>query len=310
MSKKAKSKVVYICSDVRSGSTLIDMILSQHPEITSIGEGHHLHDYFNDINFSKIQDGLCCTCGKNIHQCEFWQKISSEYEKRYNYSLKSVNSKYFRFESKYRQSVMHLSNIILPKFLLRILSSKFEYYRKAKEITQFRFRLYSIIQDLTDCKYVVDSSKWPEAVKFYRTWFNKKTLFIFIERDLRAVSSSKHNRLKELNIKRAFQSSLRTKMLISFYKFFLNHECCFSLDYEKFTTQPEIEMKNIGEFLGLDDFDFKLIDKKNFNEKHNLGGSPHRFSNEIRIKKDSRWKKDSQVMPFLKKYWLYKLFYK
>ena len=38
--------LVYIASDVRSGSTLLDFILGSHPKITSVGEIQFLLDHF------------------------------------------------------------------------------------------------------------------------------------------------------------------------------------------------------------------------------------------------------------------------
>lgn len=65
-----KIKVIAILSCARSGSTLLDIILSNHANIVSGGELSHTHrfDWLNP-------EGSICTCGEKINACNQWAAI-------------------------------------------------------------------------------------------------------------------------------------------------------------------------------------------------------------------------------------------
>lgn len=303
-----KGQVLYICSDVRAGSTLLDMLLARHPELVSVGEGHHLHDYLSDSYYNFNIKEQECTCGKKISECEFWQKIATEYEKRYKIDLSSEISKYPRMKGSIQQLIIHFINIVAPSVILKRLSKINSYYKASKELTAFRFRLYEVINDTMGTKYVVDSSKWPEALRFYSLWGKNQSKFLIINRDPRAVAYSKYTRRPERgDIKYALFDSIRIKYLINFYKKHLTSANVMEIQYEDFVKDPSYWLNRVNLFFGLDLVDLMKIKPK---EAHNLGGSPHRFESEIKIKADERWRNDQTVLKIMKESFIYKLFYK
>jgi hypothetical protein len=69
-----KIKVIYIISDRRSGSTLLENILSKSAETVSIGELAMLKGHIAKDGPGELWDWNC-SCGKPIMQCEFWSKV-------------------------------------------------------------------------------------------------------------------------------------------------------------------------------------------------------------------------------------------
>jgi hypothetical protein len=69
-----KNRIIYIASDQRSGSTLLDMLLNTDPNSISVGEMKYLDDFINNNGKADKFDGKC-TCGKYFHKCEFWRSI-------------------------------------------------------------------------------------------------------------------------------------------------------------------------------------------------------------------------------------------
>ncbi len=59
--------VIYILACGRSGSTLLDLMLDQHPEMESVGEVHHLDRW--------LSQNLLCSCSQPIDACRYWAKV-------------------------------------------------------------------------------------------------------------------------------------------------------------------------------------------------------------------------------------------
>lgn len=73
--EEASQRVVYIMGVVRSGSTVLDKILGNHPDIQSGGELCHLprHGWMDD---------QFCSCGRRAGACEFWSEVRREWVRR------------------------------------------------------------------------------------------------------------------------------------------------------------------------------------------------------------------------------------
>src|SRR5512139_803541 len=61
-------RVVYIAGVGRSGSTVLDSVLGNHPLIQSVGELSRL------ANDAWIQN-FYCSCGKRSKECPFWVEV-------------------------------------------------------------------------------------------------------------------------------------------------------------------------------------------------------------------------------------------
>ena len=66
--------VIYIISDKRSGSTLLDYLLSCHPDVTPLGELRLLFGHYHKIR-AGARWNWNCSCGQPVASCGFWTKI-------------------------------------------------------------------------------------------------------------------------------------------------------------------------------------------------------------------------------------------
>src|SRR5690606_19908096 len=81
-----KKSILYIMSDVRSGSTLLEDILATSPYSISVGELKLLEIY---VNYGTVHqtDDLKCNCGSNWENCELWSDIITKVKEKYNGDL-------------------------------------------------------------------------------------------------------------------------------------------------------------------------------------------------------------------------------
>lgn len=66
-------KIVYIGGYSRSGSTILDILLSQHPEVFGTGELCYLFDDWLDGRRT-------CSCGKRYSACAFWSELITDFD--------------------------------------------------------------------------------------------------------------------------------------------------------------------------------------------------------------------------------------
>jgi hypothetical protein len=69
----AAARVLYIASSGHSGSTLLEVMLGNHPAINSVGEVHRLSIF----PYSRL-----CACGSVIAQCPYWNDIAAAVAQR------------------------------------------------------------------------------------------------------------------------------------------------------------------------------------------------------------------------------------
>src|SRR6476469_4214867 len=118
-SMSVKGTVIYVMADVRSGSTLLENILSKSDETVSVGElallkGHLLHQG------PGIKWNWNCSCGTPVLECLFWKN-----------ALKGIDVKAPEFNTSidwnYRSSQMLIGSLMpsmLKNALLKINSRK------------------------------------------------------------------------------------------------------------------------------------------------------------------------------------------
>jgi hypothetical protein len=286
--------VVYICSDVRSGSTLLDMLLGRHPLIASVGELHHLHDYLNGTYYRQKTKEDKCTCGKTLYECSFWSKILVQYKSDYNKDAKDIRTKLPAYLNQIRQFFFdfYIAAIHVSKLKKKI--SETNKYAEYCIVTDNKFKLYGVINDANKTSFVVDSSKKIEGLKFLLACGTESVKAIFLTRDLRAIAYSK--------FKRQAGSRLSFIMLLTMLfhiRLFLTVKTVprnqrLIVNYEDLVADPKKSMKRIFLFLGLNSSE---IDLESYYDSHVLGGSPHRLSNrELRIFVDDRWKQNLSVL--------------
>lgn len=131
-----KIKIIAIVGTDRSGSTLLDKIISSNDEIFSVGEANHFFHYYTK--------NLPCACGKPILDCDFWRKI-----------LGRLIGTPFKPEMmsvlRWRKRVMTLTEMIIM--------GRHHFIQKYKRYLQTYALLMRAVQAETGAGLIVDSSK-------------------------------------------------------------------------------------------------------------------------------------------------------
>ena len=253
-------------SDVRSGSTLLENILSNMPKTLSLGELHHLDSHLNKGKWGKTWNWTC-SCQKSIDSCKFWNKIIS------NLSDKKI---------KITQTSINPIN----------KTDNFEVIKKIDHI-------YDSVFEENDVDIIVDSSKKTIHGQLLYDNSKYKVLIIYLKRDIRAVSISKAKWAKKFNLKRKsiFNFLWRTKIHdIKLKKALksIDPKHFISIKYEELAKKPNQILKQIAQKFDLSPCDApKYMD---FTNSHTIGGTPNRFEKSP-IRYDNKWERISQSKP-------------
>lgn len=276
------SNLIYILSDVRSGSTVLDLLLGKHPQIVSVGELQFLKEFF--------QNREKCTCGEPMPDCEFWKKIAERLQTQ-NFEIQDSTS-LLDLPSGFWQKIWFNLNLHFGK-------------RAAVEnqinrpIIQYNWSVIDTIAEEMQVKYVLESSKIPERAKYYSLFAGERNIkFIFLIRDGRGVSFSKMRR----NGYSAFRSAaswflVNTNLIL--FRLSLPASQKLSIRYEDLCQKPNRELGKILRFLNLErpaDLLHAPVLKA-----HNVGGSPHRFHQKenFQLREDRRWQTEMRQFDLL-----------
>ncbi len=290
----AKCTVIYVMADVRSGSTLLENILSKSAETVSVGElallkGHLLRQG------PGIKWGWNCSCTLPFHDCPFWSNI-----------LKTINTESPDFNTSvqwnYRSNRLFIGSLLpafLKKFLLKINT------RKTNQSTvQTLNTIYKNIFEFTGKRFIIDSSKDP--VQAYLIYKNKPVDFdvkiIGLKRDLRAIAASK--RKWSIANKKSNQKSLGKLLSNSlFYRKICNTICkiipaedAVIISYEKLAKQTQSQLDKIVKQTGMQPY--KAPDYMQVEDDHTIAGTPQRFTKKP-IVYDSTWEEAYSRKPLL-----------
>ncbi len=126
--QRPPTKIVYIAGYGRSGTTLLDTVLGNHPQMFGAGELTWLFRY--------ASQGETCTCGKALAACPVWASV-----------LQRVATE------------IGSDNLgMLAETSLQAETFRRDRKRESDHRTIWR-AVFRAIHNLTDCPAVVDSSK-------------------------------------------------------------------------------------------------------------------------------------------------------
>jgi hypothetical protein len=81
--------IVYVLGLSHSGSTLLDLLLGSHSQVTSIGEIKVLASKRRRLTRPLTQRH--CTCGDRLHDCSFWQQVDARVRRQVEVSLWDID---------------------------------------------------------------------------------------------------------------------------------------------------------------------------------------------------------------------------
>jgi hypothetical protein len=277
-----KIPLIYILSNGRSGSTLLDMLLGSHSTIWSLGEAQILP-------WEVRENRLPCGCGKLVEKCNFWQPVLSkiplnqgEYPIEY-FREKHTGGRAVRW--KYLHQIFKRS----PSKKLQPAIDEYgrlnaTYFRVVREAAQ-EYAGQNI-------NWLVDASK--DVYRLF--WLQHSGYFnlriIHLVKDPRAFVYSMVKKLLPVANRKVVRFVGRWLFENGLYAYYCRNNTLVSqtklLQYETFASNPQTTMDALGHWLGLE---FPDLASQNFRQKENhaIAGNPMRWQS-TQIFLDEKWR--------------------
>ena len=282
----ARSSVIYIAGAGHSGSSLLNLLLGNHPQIIDSGEVHRL---------SIDPDTRLCSCSKPISTCVYWTKVAELYAQ-----LLNVEFGQFRWDQ-YPITVHLNGNRVFPLNDLALLAGNSTLLRMmgivsqtCAEYYQTAVRSWQVNDALAtahDGQFIVDSTKNPRRLKSLYLIRPHQFRVIYLVRDGRAVAASTLRR-EGTPIATAAKDWKRSNEKVSLVLRTIPASKRFFLRYEDLCDSPQEQLKRVCQFIGIDYSEKMLQLGENIPQPHSIPGNPMLHKKLTHITKDERWRSE------------------
>jgi len=280
------SRVLFVGGLGRSGSTLVELLLAQSPDVCAIGEVVHLWE--RGLRYDEL-----CGCGERFSGCAFWQQVGktafggwSTVDVDEVVALKAAVDR--------TRYIPRLARRRLPAGLLEAVRRYADYYA----------RIYRAAAEVSGAEVVIDSSKHA-SLAFVLRWAPDIDLRVLhMIRDSRAVAYSwgRQIRRPEVVDSEAYMptfspvrvSALWTAQNAAF-DLLARREAVTRLRYEDFAADPRVVLRRVRDWAGLPDRPeaLRVLDDPPVvpQPAHTVAGNPLRFSaGPLRVRADEKWR--------------------
>jgi hypothetical protein len=278
-----KPRIGYITGYGRSGSTVFDIVLGDHPQIFGAGE-------LTNLSRRVWPNNEYCACGSAVQQCPFWSRVADRFLGKFG---QDAFTTYARLQKWHER----LDNV--GRAPLGIGPAARHDYK------QFTVSLFSIIAEESGKPVIMDSSKLPGRATALMEMRDLDLRLIHLVRDGRAVAWSMSKRYEEdrkSGLERTLPGRPISRTALRWSVVNIGAEWVTSragrdraarLRYETFVTEPVQELQRVGEVLGVDVqcLITKIEAGGAFTPGHVVAGSRWRMSGPLRLQLDQEWRK-------------------
>jgi hypothetical protein len=166
-------RVLYIAGSARSGSTLLDLMLGQHPLFFSGGE-------LREIWRKGVAENSYCGCRRRFHECPFWTAVGEE---AFGGWRRLDLTQVLRLRTT-------LDRARAVPGLLRAGSVRRGHDRQIASYSDALRRLFEAIRSVSGAEVVADSSKTPAQALLLATIPAIDLRLVHLVRDSRGVAYS------------------------------------------------------------------------------------------------------------------------
>jgi len=278
-----KLKVIYIAGYGRSGSTMLDMSLHQHPDIFGAGEIAEMCKHVWVKN-------EYCACKEKIQACELWPSIMTDWKE------KGGDVERYLTLQKRIEPLLSIDRVGNTKAL--------------QEFNQMTTAMFNAIAAHTGKSIIVDSSKAPGRGLAHSMNEALDLRVIHNVRDARAVANSMMKSMdidvekgiqKKIKSRSPFRTAIRWWMYNDYVealikKVDVGHSV--RVRYEDFATHSKTELQRIGDCIGLDltGVGENIENQKPVIAGHQMAGSRIRMKGELVMRMDAKWKETMSSM--------------
>lgn len=277
-------KLVYILSPSFSGSTLLTMLLAQHPRIATIGE--------LKATAMGPTDEYVCSCEEAIERCPFWSSLKSRCADA------GVTFDVSEFGTHFG-SPHHFRDRILGA---QVRGRLFEWVRKSllaspvlagtyHKILRRNARLIEMICEFQGADLFLDGSKDPQRLMYFQRSGQWDLRVLRLHRDGRAQSNSRRQKTtRPVDFQRAVAEWKGTIGQMDRVCRNLDPNQVHTLQYEDLCRDPHQIMDSIWRFLEIEPVtqDWSEVDLRK--REHHILGNSMRTKDKIQISMDTKWR--------------------
>ncbi len=284
MKSPDRIKTVFIMGFGRSGSTVLDAVLGNHPNVESVGEL---------VNVTRVWANPFeyCACGVVARECDFWRRVRAEWAVRRPCVTTATDWPTLQVQFEARRA--------LPRLYLE----KLQYSKAFQEYAAGVRTLYEAIATISGRRTIVDSSKNPVRAMALSRVEGIDLRLIHLVRDGRGVAWSlakayqkdpKKGVQNDLRAKPIWRTALMWRVVNRLAEIVIREvprNCSMCLRYEDFVTAPQEALERIGRISGLDYSSManSLAEGSSIAVGHTISGNRVRMGGVIRLRADMAW---------------------
>lgn len=277
--KVERRRLAYIMGPNYSGSTLLTLLLADHPDISTVGELKATS--MGDISRYK------CSCGELLTACSFWNKAKQLLLKQgQDFSFNDFKT-HFRDKKHFLTDRLLRASLRGPFFetVRDIGFMLFPAARRTKQdIIEQNKVLIEILCTLQQAKIFLDDSKEPVRLKFLLAADLWDIRAIHLIRDGRGVTNS-YMRHNKTSMAKAAHEWMHTQQECDRMSKILGSRRCLTVHYEELCQEPAKTLTKIYQFLELQ----PELSASSTRTKH-IMGNQMRLGSLQDIRLDEKWK--------------------
>lgn len=276
--------VVFITGVGRSGTTVLERVISTHDGFWSVGELYHVWE-------RSFRENQLCGCGVPFHECPFWVEVS----------LAAFGVEPADFDEavvlQHKRSLDRKCQ--LPTLMLhpeRLGPSVLDYAR-------YLDRLYRMIFRVSGAQAIVDSSKDPRHGLILSAIPGVRVHVVHVVRDPRAVAFSWRRQrrrpeiywsIEDMDVYRISKAAMEWLVYNPLAEALKAHATSYCrVRYEDFVVDPSGVLARIMSSCSFSDRTSSQIDEHTvtLQPSHTAAGNPVRFRNgKVRLELDDEWR--------------------
>ncbi|APL95872.1 sulfotransferase [Sphingobium indicum] len=276
--RQGSVRLIYVAGYGRSGTTLLDIALGEHPAIMGAGEVTTLARHVWDR-------GEYCACGARVRDCPQWNAIVTRW----------TQGEPDGFLARYRRAQERTEALLAPARLLRLPGWRDHVRRTVKLLRGMAL--------VSGRPILVDSSKLPGRAFALAAMPGVDLHVVHVVRDGRGVAWSLmkgHSRSVEKGVQRELRPKplLYTALRWAMVNVAAELLCrrvgpgrSIRVRYEDFVDDPRGTIGRIVALVG-EAPHLPAADLAPFAPQHQVAGSRHRMQKSLSIRGDDRWKRE------------------
>ncbi len=291
MAASSTPRLVYVAGYGRSGSTLLDMLLSGHPEVFGVGE----------VNTFLAEEaaGGSCSCGESLRQCVIWQQV-----------IDRLKADVDGFGSPELIAAMYAAEAASG-----VAVNAAERRARNREAGRLWRTFYTELAHASGCSIIVDSSKTARFCvrRPLRLAVDAglDVRIIHLVRDPRAVIYSERRRGNNARLEsgvggnglggvlRPVTGWLMANSAVEVYRgWMLPGVPVKRVRYEDLVTDPAQSLTEIADFVGVaaEPMLTALNSDSGIDAGHGVGGNRLRRSGQVKLRFDEAWRHQADRM--------------